>query len=51
MNMKKNFFTVTLTEHWNKLHREAVESSSPEIFRTSLYAFLGNLLQQESWIG
>jgi len=29
MNMRKNFFT--LTEHWNRLPREVVDSPSPEI--------------------
>ena len=45
-NMGKNFFTVRMTEHWNRLPREAVESPSMEILKTHLGAYLCNLLQQ-----
>ena len=27
LNMKKNFFTLRVTEHWEKLHREVVKLS------------------------
>jgi len=40
LNMRKSFFTVRVMEHWNRLPREAVESPSLEIFRTSLANFL-----------
>lgn len=30
-----NFFTLRMTELWNRLPKEMVESSSPEIFKTS----------------
>ena len=43
MNMRKNFFMVRVTEHWNRLPREVVESSSMEIFRTWLDTYLCNL--------
>jgi len=43
--MQKNFFTVWVTEHWNRLPREAEESPSMEIRKTCLDAYLHNLLQ------
>jgi len=43
LNMRKNFFPLRVTEHWNRLHREVVESPL-EIFRTRLDAVLCSLL-------
>jgi len=35
-NMRKNFFTVRMTEHWNRLPKEVVKSPSLEIFKICL---------------
>ena len=42
-NMRRNFFTVRVTKHWNRLPREVVESPL-EIFETHLGAYLCSLL-------
>ncbi|KFQ14745.1 hypothetical protein N330_06466, partial [Leptosomus discolor] len=44
LNLRKIFFTLMVTEHWNRLPREVVESPSLEIFKTRLDAVLCNLL-------
>jgi len=44
LNMRKNFFTLRVTEHWNRQHRGIVESPSLEIFKPHLDAVLCNLL-------
>ena len=40
MNVRRSSCTVTVTEHWDRLPREAVESPSMEIFKIHLDAFL-----------
>ena len=39
-----NFFTVRVTEHWNRLPREVVELPYMEICKTHLDAYLHDLL-------
>ena len=44
LNMRKNFFTLRVTEPWPRLPREAVESPSLEIFQPRLDKVLCSLL-------
>jgi len=44
VNMRKNFFPLRVTEHWNRLPREFVDSPSLEIFKTLLDVVLCSLL-------
>jgi len=44
LNMRKNCFTLRVTEHWNTLHRGVVDSPSLEIFKTRLDEVLCSLL-------
>ena len=39
-NMIKSLLIMMVTEHWNRLRREAAESPSLEIFETGLDTFL-----------
>lgn len=38
--MRKNFFTLRVAEHWNRLPRETGESPLLETFKTHLDTFL-----------
>ncbi|KFQ23470.1 hypothetical protein N332_01676, partial [Mesitornis unicolor] len=44
LNMRKNIFTVRVTEHWTRLPREVVESPSLDTFKTHLDTFLCDLV-------
>ncbi|KGL79555.1 hypothetical protein N309_12193, partial [Tinamus guttatus] len=44
LHRRKIIFTVRVTERWNRLPREDVESPSLEIFQTHLDAALCNLV-------
>ena len=44
INVCKIFFAVRVTERWNRLPREVVESPSLEIFRTHLDTYLSDLV-------
>ncbi|KFQ37665.1 hypothetical protein N332_07701, partial [Mesitornis unicolor] len=44
LNIRKNVFTMRVTEHWNRLPKEAVEFPSLETFKTCLDAFLCDLV-------
>jgi len=44
LNTRKNFFTLRVTEHWNRLPRGVMESPSLEILKTRLDKVLCSLL-------
>jgi len=44
LNMRKNFFPLRVTQHWNRLPREVVDSPSLEIFKTHLDEVLCSLI-------
>ena len=44
LNMRGHFFTVRVTEHWDRLPREVVASPFLEILKTHMDAILCNVL-------
>lgn len=48
LNMRRSFFTLNMTEHWNRLLREAVEFPYLEIFNIQLYVILQLALGEPS---
>jgi len=40
----KNFFSMRVVRHWNKLPREAVDAPSLEVFKAKLDGALSNLV-------
>ncbi|KFV81711.1 hypothetical protein N308_15189, partial [Struthio camelus australis] len=44
LNIRKNFFILRVTEHWNRLPREVIELPSLEILKNHLDRLLGHLL-------
>jgi len=45
LDIRKEFFTMRVVKHWNRLPREAVEAPSLEIFKARLYDALSNQIQ------
>jgi len=45
LNMRKNFFTLRVTEPWNRLPRDVMDSPCLEIFKTQLDQVLCSLLR------
>jgi len=43
-NTQMHLFTIRVMEHWNRVPREVVESSSTEIFETHMNIYLCGLL-------
>lgn len=46
LHMGKKFFTVKVTEHWNRMPRDIVESHSLEILETCPDVILSNVLYE-----
>ncbi|GAB0177073.1 hypothetical protein GRJ2_000172500 [Grus japonensis] len=44
LDIRKEFFTVRVVRHWNRLPREVVDAPSLEVFKARLDGALGNLV-------
>jgi len=44
LDIRKQFFTMRVVEHWNRLPREAVNAPSLEVFKAGLDGALSNLV-------
>ncbi|KFO72536.1 hypothetical protein N303_09582, partial [Cuculus canorus] len=44
LDIRKNFFTMRVVKHWNRLPTEAVAAPSLEVFKARLDGALGSLI-------
>lgn len=51
LKMRKDFFTLSMAEHWNWLSREVMECLSLERFKPHLDVFLCKLFQVTAFLG
>ncbi|KFO75506.1 hypothetical protein N303_07799, partial [Cuculus canorus] len=44
LDIRKNFFTMRVVRHWNRLPREVADAPSLEVFKAKLDGALGSLV-------